>query len=201
MEDKISIQRAIPETQIQQAVELYDQAFGAKLSVAIPDAIKRKNLFSESFSLEYAFAANTSSQALPNQLIGLAGFSTTKGSLTGNISYRKLLSQLGIIKATRAAVVLMFYERKAREGELLMDGVVVDKNYRGLGVGSLLFEHLIKYARENNYFTIRLDVIDTNPGAKRLYKHIGFKEEKTERFEFLRGTLGFGASTTMIYQL
>jgi hypothetical protein len=35
----------------------------------------------------------------------------------------------------------------------------------------------------------------------RLYERLGFREEKTEEFEFLRGLLGFGASTTKTLKL
>lgn len=134
-------------------------------------------------------------------LIGLAGFSTTQGSLTGGIGYRGLLADLGWMKGSRAAVVLGFYERKAKEGELLMDGIVVDPEYRGKGVGSGIFSHLKDFARSNSYSSIRLDVIDTNPSARRLYERLGFCEETTQEFEFLRGILGFGASTTMTLKL
>jgi len=82
-----------------------------------------------------------------------------------------------------------------------MDGIVVDPLYQGMGVGTRLFSKLMDYARAEKYTTIRLDVIDTNPRAKRLYERLGFTEQKTEEFEYLRGVLGFGSSTTMILEL
>ena len=59
----------------------------------------------------------------------------------------------------------------------------------------------MEYAKENDYEKIRLDVIDTNPDARRLYERLGFVAERTNNFEGLRPVLGFGASTTMIYVL
>ncbi|MDB3935703.1 GNAT family N-acetyltransferase [Granulosicoccus sp.] len=97
--------------------------------------------------------------------------------------------------------MLALYERKAKDGELLMDGIVVDPEYRGNGVGTRLFSSLMDFAKSEQYSTIRLDVIDTNPGARRLYERRGFIEQKTVQFEFLRGMLGFGSSSTMIYTL
>ena len=44
-------------------------------------------------------------------------------------------------------------------------------------------------------------MIDTNTGARRLYERHGFVTTKTERFEWLRAVLGFGASSTMIRTL
>lgn len=78
---------------------------------------------------------------------------------------------------------------------------MVDPEYRGKGVGTRLFSSLMDYAKSEQYSTIRLDVVDTNPGARRLYEHLGFIEERTEQFEFLRGVLGFGSSSTMLYTL
>jgi len=82
-----------------------------------------------------------------------------------------------------------------------MDGIAVDPDYRGQGVGTQLFEGLFDHARENGYNAVRLDVIDTNPKARQLYERIGFVAENTARYEWLRPWLGFGASTTMVYKL
>lgn len=192
----ISISRGVSSELRDQATKLYDIAFGEKLALAIPRREDRLNLLSKSMQLEFSIGAFDG-----NCLVGLAGFSTSKGSLTGGIDYRGLLSELGWLKGNRAAAVFSLYERKAKDGELLMDGIVVDPDYRGRGIGSRLFSNLIDFGCDENYSTIRLDVIDTNPGARRLYERLGFKEEKTEQFEFLRGFLGFGASTTMSYRL
>ena len=160
------------------------------------DADDRLVVLSKSMQLDFSIGAFDN-----GHLIGIAGYSTEEGALTSGIDYRGLLSQLGWIKGNRAAAVFSLYERKAKPGELLMDGIVVDPEYRGRGIGTQLFARLIEFARERAYVTIRLDVIDTNPGARRLYERLGFVEEKTENFEYLRGMLGFGASTTMSYRL
>lgn len=194
--DEITISRGIPPEQREHTAQLYDIAFGEKLALAIPNSNDRIKLLSKAMQLDYAIGAFHDAK-----LIGIAGFSTAEGALTGGIDYRGLLSELGWMKGNRAAVVFSVYERKALEGELLMDGIVVDPEYRGKGVGTLLFSGLTDFAKSEQYSTVRLDVIDTNPGAKRLYERLGFREEKTEQFEFLRGILGFGASTTMTLKL
>lgn len=186
----------IPEAHRAAAALLYDQAFGQKLALAIPDASKRVALFEQHFQLNHALAAIEN-----DKLLGLAGFSTSAGSLTRGIDYSGLQSELGVVGGTRAAFVLALYERKAEVGELLMDGISVSSDCRGLGVGTRLLSQLMEHAATSGYTTIRLDVIDTNPKAKRLYERVGFVSTKTEEFEFLRGILGFGASTTMIYDV
>jgi len=192
----VTIELGLAADQREPLAQLYESAFGEKLGLAVPKLDDRLKLLSKSMQPQFAIGAFSD-----RQLVGLAGFSTSDGSLTGGIDYQGLLSELGWFKGNRAAVVLSLYERKAKAGELLMDGIVVDPDYRGKGIGSQLFASLIEYGHAKQYSTIRLDVIDTNPKARRLYERLGFKEHSTEHFEFLRGVLGFGASTTMIYQL
>jgi len=192
----VTISRGIPVELRQRVAQLYDIAFGEKLSLAVPDTSDRIKLLTESMQIQYSIGAFDD-----QYLVGLAGYSTSNGSLTGGIDYRGLLSELGWLKGNRAAAVLSLYERKAAAGELLMDGIVVDPDYRGKGVGTQLFANLVQFGKAENYSTIRLDVVDSNPDARRLYERLGFREAKTERFEFLRSLLGFGASTTMIYHL
>jgi len=192
----ITLSRGIPTEMCKRVAQLYDIAFGEKLALAVPDHVDRIKLLSNSMQLQYSIGAFDELQ-----LVGLAGYSTSDGSLTGGIDYRGLLSELGWIKGNRAAAVLGLYERKARTDELLMDGIVVDPDYRGNGIGSKLFADLIELATAAHYSSIRLDVVDTNTDAKRLYERLGFQAERTVRFEFLRDLLGFGASTTMIYRI
>ncbi len=180
----------------QRAAELYEEAFGAKLGIAIRQKEHRVALLRDGFQLSHAITASEG-----EYLVGLAGFCTQKNSLTSGITYRSILKQLGFFKGQKAAIVLGLFERKALENELLMDGIAVSESYRGQGVGTALFDALIAYAKDNNYQRIRLDVIDTNPDARRLYERLGFSAERTNTFEVLRPLLGFGATTTMVYAL
>lgn len=190
------VEVGIPEGHRLAAAQLYDEAFGQKFMLAIPDAAKRIELFQKHFELKYALAA-----IMNSDLLGIAGFSTSAGSLTAGIDYGNLLSDLGVLGGHRAALVLSFYERQAVTGELLLDGISVSPASRGLGVGTRLLRGLIDYAATNGYDSIRLDVIDTNDGARKLYERLGFVSIKTEEFEILRGMLGFGAATTMVYDV
>jgi predicted GNAT family N-acyltransferase len=72
---------------------------------------------------------------------------------------------------------------------------------RGRGVGTMLLQYLIRYARESGYNTLRLDVIDTNAGARRLYERLGFVALETANFPYLKWALGFAGATQMVYDL
>jgi ribosomal protein S18 acetylase RimI-like enzyme len=186
----------VPEEHRQSAAELYDEAFGAKFSVAISDKDKRMQLITSGLKLEFAYCAVKGSR-----LVGLTGFHSDQGSLTSGITYRSLLSYLGFIKGNWAAVIFSLYERTPKKGELVMDGISVRSDVRGLGIGTQLLKLLIVHATKHKFASIRLDVIDTNDRARTLYERIGFKSVRTERFEYLRWLLGFGASTTMTYSV
>ena len=177
---------------MEEAAGLYDEAFGKKFSPAISKRADRIELFKSTFDLSFCFCAFVDSK-----LVGLAGFQTIEGSLTEGITFRTLISQLGMLRGIWAAAFLSLYDRKASTKELVMDGISVTNEFRGKGIGTQLLDDLIKFAKNEGYQSLRLDVIDTNERARKLYELKGFKPVKTEHFEYLRWLLGFGASTTM----
>lgn len=196
MTGSIRYQLGVPESLRVEAVRLYDEAFGRKFSVAVPNPQKRRAMLAESFLLAYAVAAISK-----GSLVGLAGFHTKRGALTSGMSAELLLERLGTLGGLWAAIIFSIYARQPQDAELLMDGIAVRYDMRGRGIGTHLLNDLKHYARENGYRTIRLDVIDTNPAARRLYERQGFVPTHTERFGYLRWFLGFGASTTMIFNV
>ena len=194
--DRLSFQRGLPESCRASAASLYDEAFGQKFKVAVRSDQQRCSLWGNCFQREYAIVAMAG-----GKLVGIAGFHTRKGSFTGGITYKKLVLLLGLVRGSWAALILSLYERKLEAGGMLMDGIAVHRDYRGKGIGGKLLKELAEYARENRYEKIRLDVIDTNPGAKKLYERVGFKAIRTEKFPYLRWLLGFSSSTTMVLDI
>ena len=82
-----------------------------------------------------------------------------------------------------------------------MDGIAVRSNARGKVVGTRLLSEISKLARQQGFNRVRLDVIDINPRARKLYERMGFKALKTESFPYLKGLLGFGGATTMVLDI
>jgi ribosomal protein S18 acetylase RimI-like enzyme len=196
MRDEIGVQQGFPDELRSPAAELYDAAFGAKLSAAIPPTSSRIAVLKEGFNPAFSFVAVSS-----GEMVGIAGFKTTQGALTGGISFRLLKEEIGYRGAICAALVLALLERKQVAGQLLMDGISVSPKMRGRGIGTQLLHRLIAYAQKEGYRSVRLDVTDTNPAARRLYERVGFVPVKTEKFACLKGLLGFGAATQMKYSL
>lgn len=194
---KITYQQGFTAPQLNKAIQLYDQAFGAKLGLGIPEPEKRLTFLRSIFNPTFSLVA-----LHEGQVVGIAGFQTPAGSLTGGImNFSTLRRQLGWLGSVRAALIFSLYERTATPGELLMDGLAVDSAYRGQGIGGRLLQEIIAYGQANGYHHVRLDVIDTNPRAKKLYQRQGFQTIKEEHYPFLRPLLGFGGSTEMHYPL
>jgi len=175
-----------------QAARLYDQAFGKKFAAAIKHRDDRLVVLEGGFCGAYAFTACDE-----ETLVGIAGYHSATGSLTGQITASGLINHLGIIKGLRAIAVFSFFERRPKAHELVMDGICVREDYRGLGVGSQLLRRIEHYAAAAQYRSVRLDVVDTNPAAKRLYERMGFVATRHQSFPRLEKFLGFGGATTM----
>ena len=195
--DDLTYQRGLPERLRTDAAMLYDEAFGNKFAAAIPARAERLALLEAYFMPAYAIVA-----IADDTLAGLAGFHTTEGSFTGGClsgtaPYRDLTDRLGLWRGNRAALIFSLYARQPAPGELLMDGLAVNRRFRSQGIGSRLLDEVARYARDSGYDRVRLDVIDTNPRAKKLYERKGFQVVKTERIPYLRWLLGFGGYTTM----
>lgn len=188
--------KGIPGEFRERAVLLFEEAFGQKFRAAIKSQEKRIELLRESFCLDFCIGAFDD-----GELIGIAGFKTGEGSLTGNITFQTLRKTLGFCSALRAAAVFMLYDRAQTPGELLMDGISVTLSHRGKGVGKRLLAKIESHAIEEKLSSIRLDVIDGNPRARKLYEQQGFVAVKTERFEYLRWLLGFGGATTLVKEV
>jgi len=196
MSNHITYHLGIPEALREDAAQLYDEAFGAKLALAISNREQRLRVLADALCLPFALVA-----IADERLVGLAGFKTPQGGLTKGLTASKLIHTLGILGGLWAILILSLYERSQKGSALLMDGIAVSQTVRGQGIGTGLLNALKAYAHSNGFSQIRLDVIDTNPAARRLYERQGFVATTTQHFGYLRWLLGFGASTTLIFTL
>ena len=192
----ITIAHTIPPSLREDAVRLYDEAFGAKFQLAVKDTAQRRELLMDSVCLPFAFAA-----LAEGELAGLAGYCTADGSFTGGLNTAMLWKHLKLWRGIRAACVFSLYERTRQADELLLDGIAVDARWRGRGIGTQLLEQVKAHAKAEGLTQVRLDVVDTNPQARQLYARCGFIVEKEEKYPLLRPLLGFGGSATMRWRV
>lgn len=61
---------------------------------------------------------------------------------------------------------------------LYIDDICVDENERGHNVGRAIYDYVINYAKENDYYNVTLNVWSCNPGAISFYEKMGLTPYK-----------------------
>lgn len=61
---------------------------------------------------------------------------------------------------------------------LYIDDICVDKNIRGQNIGKSLYDYVVNFAKENDFYNITLNVWECNPGAIEFYKKMGLVPQK-----------------------
>ncbi|MDX2004873.1 MAG: GNAT family N-acetyltransferase, partial [Meiothermus sp.] len=97
--------------------------------------------------------------------------------------------------------LLALFDRPHPPRQLTLDGLAVAPEARSRGVGRALLGAVLEYAQRHGFASVRLDVVDTNPRARALYEHLGFRETATQHLPLLERWLGFSASSTMVKSL
>lgn len=192
------VQIGIPNTLKDQVSSLYAEAFERKFIKIVADKHTMSKLFIENMNENCGLCVIED-----DEIIGVAGFHVGHHALLG-FEMKTFIREFGYIKGLfKCLMILLFYNRKpTHEKELLMDGIVVNKDHRGKGIGTKLFDALEKYAIDNGYTQIRLEVIRENPKAKDLYTRLGFKPTRVEQMpRFIADLIGVSAVTTMIKTL
>ena len=61
---------------------------------------------------------------------------------------------------------------------LYIDDICVDENARGAHIGTLLYNEILSYAKENGFYNITLNVWACNPSAMKFYEAMGLVPQK-----------------------
>jgi GNAT superfamily N-acetyltransferase len=172
------------------AARIYFEAFRQKLTPLLGAPTTAVPLLARNLDLSSALGATRDAS-----LLGLAGFHHAGRALV-NWRCSAALAELGLLRAIKSYAIALLFTRYPRADELLLDGIAVDAAARGKGVGSQLMAATVDFARAHGYRAIRLDVVDTNPDARRLYERLGFVAVAAARYPFMR-PFGFTGVTSM----
>ncbi|KQB96761.1 molybdopterin-guanine dinucleotide biosynthesis protein MobC [Loktanella sp. 1ANDIMAR09] len=183
----------IPEKDREEAAILYWDAFGEKLGFTMGPKYQALMFVRSVLRPDHGICAHDDN----GRLLGIAGFKTAQGALVGG-DFSDLRKVYGWVSAAIRCSLLSLLERDTENERFLMDGLFVAPEARGKGVGTALLDAIVDEARRRGFDQVRLDVVDTNPRAKALYRYVGFKEVKTSRIGLLKHVFGFSASTTMV---
>ncbi|MEP3430047.1 MAG: GNAT family N-acetyltransferase [Roseibium sp.] len=189
---KFRITSGFPENQRREAAGLFWQAFSEKLDQVLGPETKAVSLIERLLDPGYAISA----MAQDGKLLGLAGYKTSEGALVAG-SLRDIASVYGVIGGLWRGVLLDLLERDPEPEVLLMDGIFVSADARGLGIGAGLLDAICQKAKGDGFTRVRLDVIDTNPRARALYERCGFEPVQTADIGLLKALFGFSSATRM----
>lgn len=138
-----------------------------------------------------------SAVAKDGSFLGVAGFKTPNGAFVGG-GIGEMAKVYGRIGGIGRGMLIGILERKCERGTLLMDGIFVRPEARGLGVGTALLDAIERHAVTNGLKHVRLDVIDENPRARALYQRRGFEVRSQMSIGAWKAIFGFRSVTTMI---
>lgn len=175
---------------------LYWEAFAAKLHCVLGPRPKALAFITPRLNPDFALVARDAG----GQILGVAGFKTSQGALIGG-EMRDLAAVYGWLSSLWRGPLLALVERDLADHVLLMDGICVSKDARGLGLGTALLHAIKEEAHKRGLSAIRLDVIDSNPRARALYTRLGFRAVGTETLGPLRWVFGFESSTRMLLKI
>jgi ribosomal protein S18 acetylase RimI-like enzyme len=195
--DAIAIERGLPEHLRAAGVSLFDDAFGDKMRMAIPDRSRRLVYMDRVYRGDHVVVATRADELLGMMALASAGGSYRGGLMQVPWDPRPFRDLLGLRGAVRAALGLRLAQHRPTLDELYVDGIAVAPAARGQGIGSTLLAEAMSIAREGGWRWLRLDVIDTNPRAQALYERLGYRVTKVERMGPLRRWTGFGAIISM----
>jgi ribosomal protein S18 acetylase RimI-like enzyme len=195
--DHVVLEHGLPDDLREQAVEIFEEAFGDKMRMAVRDAAKRKEFMRRTY-----VGANTIVARRDGDLLGLAALSSRGEPYAGGLMgsswdprpYRDLLGWLG---ATWAVWGMRMADHHPKRDELYVDGIAVSPEVRGLGIGTRLLDEAAGIARRHGKRYVRLDVIDRNPRAKALYERLGYRVTNVQSFRHKERWLGFGEMISM----
>ncbi len=190
MTEDITIQLGVPHAQIDEATTLYCDAFHEKLTPFLGAKDRAARFLAGGLEPNRAFVAMQA-----GAVVGIAGFKVDgKGLFEPGLG--RFVKEYGWTAPARVLGLLLL-ERPEGPDHLLMDGIAVSQAVRGKGIGTKLLQAIEAHARKLKKLAIRLDVIDTNPGARRLYERFGFEAIKTTGIGPLKHLFSFQTSTEM----
>lgn len=110
-----------------------------------------------------------------DRLVGILGLQTRSGSFW-NPTLRSVVSEYGLVGGIGKYCGLALLHHEAEADEWYIDGIAVEAEMRGMGIGTALLGHLETMARKNGIYKLTLEVINTNYRAGALYRRMGYGE-------------------------
>ena len=163
------------------AAQLYLSALGEKLVPILGEVDSALRVLTQHINL-----GNCQTAFCDGRLVGILGLQTQSASFW-NPTLKSFITEYGLFGGLTRYCGLCLLHHEMESDEWYIDGIAVEAEMRGLGIGTKLLHHLEHSARQNGIYKITLEVINTNPRAEALYQSLGYREiNRTELWPFNR---------------
>ncbi|BCS99039.1 hypothetical protein DSLASN_46710 [Desulfoluna limicola] len=164
----------VPEELKEASIDVFLEGFGRKvdhLMLKPRDRTQAKRVYLDGADFTSALYAVSEGNVL-----GVLGFQYRRKKFI-NLNLDTLKEEFGLLGGTvRKLSGSVFKDlHPLKEDELRVQVISVSEEVRGTGVGHRLLEALFAYGRTRHCTGVRLEVVNTNPDAKKLYEAMGFR--------------------------
>jgi ribosomal protein S18 acetylase RimI-like enzyme len=191
----IRIRHGFEDAQRDALAAIYWSAFSRKLTALLGDWGRARPVLMAAFDPAFCLTALDETDTP----VGMCGIEHDRGTF---VHYTLSLMQrhYGLLSGGMRSLASRFLHSDHIPSQLYVCALAVRPEARGQGVGAQLLAAAADFARARGDTALRLDVVDTNPDAQRLYERLGFSSIRTRRYPFLR-SLGFTGVHTMLKPL
>ena len=151
-------------------IRLYAAGLKDKLLPVLGKPDRAQRVLAQNLALDHCLTAFYN-----HKPVGVLSIQTQERSFW-NPTLKMLIEEYGLIGGLYRLAGLHLLHHENGTGEWYIDGIVVAKEMRGLGIGSGLLSLLEKIARDGKIGRLSLEVVNTNQRAKLLYERLGFSE-------------------------
>jgi len=188
----ITYHQGLAEEHRDAAAALLLDVFSDKLGPILGTGAQAHELVRRSVVLDRCLGATQA-----GALVGLLATQTAAGAFLAP-GWRDLRAVFGTRRGASAAVKLTLLKHRVPPGTLHVEAVVVAPAGRGRGVGSELLARAERLAAARGMRRLTLEVVDTNPNARRLYERLGFRTVRHMRLWPLDRLVGWPFSGVVL---
>ena len=163
----------LPDSFRASAVELFLDSLGEKIIPAMGKRGRAEALLAKALNGQACFLAVEGSR-----LLGMIGLNTSQ-SLFVQAGLTDFVRNAGFFRSLWTLPILGAMEHASAADELYIEMIAVSPEARGKGVGRALMQEAEERCRKLGKNRLTLQVVDTNPRAKKLYEEMGFRTIKT----------------------
>ena len=163
----------LPDSFRASAVELFLDSLGEKIIPAMGKRGRAEALLAKALNGQACFLAVEGSR-----LLGMIGLNTSQ-SLFVQAGLTDFVRNAGFFRSLWTLPILGAMEHASAADELYIEMIAVSPETRGKGVGRALMQEAEQRCRKLGKNRLTLQVVDTNPRAKKLYEEMGFRTIKT----------------------